>query len=406
MSEPRRRQRRKVLTDKQVASLVRKRKRYTLADPEQRGHYVRVPPQGPCVFAAVARSPYGKQVWATLGTADVLTIEQARDKAREAIRRIKQGLPAFEPPPVQPDTVADVCAGWLKRHVEAKELRTGDELRRVLERYVLPHWRDRPFTAIRRSDVAALLDHVEDHHSAWVADEVLTVLGSVSSWYASRNDNYAPPFVKGMRRVPAQARKRSRILSDAELRAVWRAAEEAGTFGAFIRLLLLTAQRREKVRSMRFDDVSDDGTWRIPAEAREKGSPGVLRLPPLAMTIIKAQPRLAGNPYVFPGRSDSPLAGFSERHASLKARCGVDGWSLHDCRRTARSLMARAGVSSEHAERVLGHAVGGSVAGIYDRHHYRDEMADALKRLARLITQIVDGEGGKNVVPLRAPALP
>jgi integrase len=125
----------------------------------------------------------------------------------------------------------------------------------------------------------------------------------------------------------------------------------------------------------------------------------VLRLPPLAMKIVKAQPRMAGNPYVFPGRS-GPLAGYSDRHAAFKALCGVDGFSLHDLRRTARSLMARAGVSSEHAERVLGHAIAG-VEGIYDRHHYRDETADALKRLARLIEKIVNDEPD-NVVPLIA----
>jgi integrase len=405
MSEPKRRQRRKVLTDKMVAALSRKRNRYILADPEQRGHYVRVPPQGPCVFAAVARSPYGKQVWATLGTADVLAIEQAREAAREAIKRIKQGLPAFAPPPVKPDTVADVCTGWLKRHVEAKQLRTSGEQRRILEKYVLPHWRDRPFMEIKRSDVAALLDHVEDRHGAWTADAVLTVLRSVASWHSARDDGYVPPFTKGMRRVPAQSRARSRVLDDAELRAVWRAAEEAGVFGAFVMLLLLTGQRREKVVTIKWDAVSEDGTWTIPTEPREKGNPGVLRLSPAAMKVLKAQPRLAGNPYVFPGRSDGPLAGFSERHAAFKARCGVDGWTLHDCRRTARSLLSRTNVRPDIAERVLGHTVGGSVAGIYDRHHYHDEMADALKRLARLITQIVNGEGGKNVVPLRAPAL-
>src|SRR5262249_32977750 len=161
-----------------------------------------------------------------------------------------------------------------------------------------------PFAEIRRSDVAALLDAVEDKHGPWVADEVLAVLGSGSSWFASRNDNYQPPFVQGMRRVPAHARKRSRILNDAELRAVWRAAESAGTFGAFIRLALLTAQRREKLATMRFDDVSDDGTWTIPAAPREKGTPGRLRLPPLAMAIVKAQPRFASSPYVFAGRFD------------------------------------------------------------------------------------------------------
>ena len=199
-----------------VADLKRKRKRYIMADPELRGHYVRVPPEGPVVFAAVARYD-GKQVWARLGTADVLGIEQARDKAREAIKRIKEGLPAFEPPPVQPDSFEAVGANWLKRHVEAKGLRSGDEMERVLEKYVLPVWRDRPFKDIRRSDVAALLDHVEDEHGKWTADAVLSVLRSLSTWFASRNDGYTPPFVKGMRRTPKQERKRTRILSDAEL---------------------------------------------------------------------------------------------------------------------------------------------------------------------------------------------
>ena len=392
--------RRKTLTDRMVAALPRKRNRYILADPEQRSHYVRVPPQGPCVFAAVARSPYGKQVWVTLGSADVLAIEPAREAARTVIKRIKQGLPAFEPPVPKPDSVANVCANWLKRHVEAKQLRTSGEQRRILEKYVLPHWRDRPFMEIKRSDVAALLDIIEDRHGSWTADNALTVLRSMANWHSARDDSYTPPFTKGMRRVPAQARARSRILDDAELRAVWRAAEEAGTFGAFIQLLLLTTQRRDKVVTMKWSDLDGD-VWTIPTAAREKGNPGVLRLPPAAMKVLKAQPRLASNPYVFPGRSDGPLAGFSERHASLKARCGVDGWTLHDCRRTARSLLSRTNVRPDIAERLLGHAVGGSVAGIYDRHHYRDEIADALKRLARLITQIVDGEGG-NVVPFIA----
>jgi integrase len=394
------RQRRKTLTDRMVAALPRQPKRYTLADPEQRGHYVRVPPQGSCVYAAVARNSHGKQVWATVGTADVLTIDAARDKARGVIRRIKAGLPVFEPPPVQPDTVADVCAGWLKRHVEAKGLRTGYELERVLRRYVLPTWADRPFTAIRRSDVAALLDAVEDKHGPWVADEALAVLGSVSSWYATRHDDYTPPFVKGMRRVPAQARKRSRVLSDTELQRVWRAAESAGVYGAFVMLLLLTAQRRDKVVTMKWDDIAEDGTWTIPTAPREKGNPGVLKLPPLAMKVLGRLPRMANNPFVFTGRSDGRLAGYSDRHVRFMALCGVDGWTLHDCRRTARSLMAKAGVSSEHAERVLGHVIVG-VEGIYNRHAYTTETADALKRLARMIEKIVSGEPD-NVVPFIA----
>jgi integrase len=309
--------------------------------------------------------------------------------ARAVIKRLRAGLAPFEPPPVKPDTVADVVRNWLRRHVEAKGLRTGDELRRILERHVLPHWRDRAFADIRRSDIARLLDAVEDAHGAWVADSVLAALRAVASWYASRRDDYVPPFVRNMRRVPQHARKRARMLSDDELRKVWTAAEaDAGPFGAFLRVLLLTGQRREKLATVRWDDISPDGTWTIPAAPREKGSPGVLKLPPQAVAIIRAQPRFAGSPYVFTGRHNDAMSGFSRRHDAFKARCGVEGWSLHDCRRTARSLMSRAGVSSEHAERVLGHAIHG-IEGVYDVHRYDAEKADALQRLANLVVMIV-----------------
>ena len=91
-----RRQRRPTMTDRMVAALPKKQKRYVTPDPEQGGHYVRVMPAGPNVFCAVARDPHGKQVWHTIGGADVLKIAEARDKARTAIKRIKEGQPAVE----------------------------------------------------------------------------------------------------------------------------------------------------------------------------------------------------------------------------------------------------------------------------------------------------------------------
>ena len=71
-----------------------------------------------------------------------MTIEEARDKARTAIKRVKAGLPPFEAPPTKPDFFEAVAGNWLKRHVEAKGLRTRDEIERVLRVYVLPHWRE------------------------------------------------------------------------------------------------------------------------------------------------------------------------------------------------------------------------------------------------------------------------
>jgi integrase len=378
---------RRGLTDKMLVALPRGVKRYISSDPEMRGHYLRVPPQGPVVFAAVARDPYGKQIWATVGTAAELTIGQARDRAREAIRRIKAGQKAFEPPKAKPESVAMVAENWLARHVEKNNLRSADELRRIIEKYIKPYWADRNFVDLRRSDIAMLLDAIEDQHGPAMADAVLSTLRSIASWVQSRDDSYVPPFARGMRRVSKQQHQRSRVLNDDELRKIWHAAREE-QFGALVRLLLLTAQRREKVLTMRWSDIDANGVWTIRTSVREKGNAGSLQLPMVAIDIIQTRPRFVGNPHVFPGRGDTAWNFTSRLKRQLDAQSGITGWRLHDLRRTARSLMSRAGVQSEHAERVLGHAIGG-VEGIYNRHTYDVEKADALRKLAALIERIV-----------------
>ncbi|MGO9701437.1 MAG: tyrosine-type recombinase/integrase [Xanthobacteraceae bacterium] len=387
---------RKTLTDRGVAALKPRPQRYAFPDPQLTGHYVRVQPSGSKTFVTVACSRSGKQIWTTIGASDVLTIDEARERAREVIKRVRSGLPAVEP---AADSFAVIAANWLQRHVEPNGLRSAKEIVRLLDRHILPAWRDREFISIRRSDVAALLDHVEDNHGARQADYCLNVVRSIANWYAARNDDYTPPIARGMRRQNPKAQARARILTDDEIRAIWKAAESNGTFGGIVRLALLTAQRRTKVVGMRWADVSVDGVWTIPKEQREKDTAGSVLLPKTALDIIRAQPRIGNNPFVFAGRGDGRFNGFSKSKERFDAKCGVTGWTLHDLRRTARSLMARAGVSSEHAERVLGHTIGG-VEGVYDRHRYDTEKADALRKLAALIQRIVTGAPA-DIVPLR-----
>jgi integrase len=401
VTEPTRRQRRQRLTDKQVASLPRKAKRYFHPDPEMPGHGIRIYPSGPSAFYVIARDTFRKQRWVRIGGTAELSIEQSREQARTVIRRLRAGLEPFEAPKPTPDSVADVAREWVTRYVRKNGLRTADEMERILARYVLPPWYKRPFAEIKRSDVARLLDAIEDKHGAHTADAALAVLRAISTWYGERDDDYTP--IRGLKkRVPEHARKRSRILSDDELHRVWLTAEaDDGPFGAFVRLALLCGQRREKIARMRWIDIAPDSIWTIPTEAREKGNPGTLKLPPLAMAIINVQPHFAGSPFVFTGRHNEAMSGFSRRHDAFKKQCGVSGWSLHDLRRTARSLLSRTCVRPDIAERILGHSVGGAIAQIYDRHDYSSEIADALRRLAALIEAIVHGKSGKNVVPLR-----
>ena len=112
-------------------------------------------------------------------------------------------------------------------------------------------------------------------------------------------------------------------------------------------------------------------------------------MPAMALEIVEKQPRIAGNPYVFPGRGKIAFNSFSQRKAELDEKLSdMDPWVIHDLRRTARSLLSRAGVRPDISERVLGHTIAG-VEGTYDRHSYADEKRDALERLAVMIQQIL-----------------
>jgi integrase len=128
----------------------------------------------------------------------------------------------------------------------------------------------RDFRSIRRRDINELLDSIAKD-SAWNADHVLSIIRKISNWHATRDDDYVSPFVKGMRRTRSEGRERDRILDDDELRKVWKQAEANGTFGALVRVLLLTAQRRSAVVGMKWSDITADCVWEIDTERANEG---------------------------------------------------------------------------------------------------------------------------------------
>ena len=375
--------RRKILTDDGVAKLPVKRKRYAFPDPELPMHYIRVTPSGAKSFVAVTRDQDNRQRWITIGSPPVYNIEGARKRAVEILRAVREGKAA-------PDSFEGVAANYIKLHCEARGLRSISEYRRILQR-MQHEWAGREFKSIGRGDVAKLLDKVEIQGGPRAASSMLAVFSSMASWYEARDDSYRSPVVKGMYR--GETVKRDRTLTDDELRAIWNAAD--GAFGALVKMLLLTGQRREKAAAMRWDDL-DGAVWTIPAEKREKGNAGKLVLPDLALEIINAQPRYVSNPYVFAG-DGGHIKSWSRRKQQFDAKLeNVKPWVLHDLRRTARSLMSRAGIRPDISERVLGHVIKG-VEGIYDRHAYTEEKAHALRALASLIENITNPPANKVV---------
>ena len=381
---------------KTVASLrPHANKRLTIGDPDTRGLFVRVTPAGVKTYTIVARNPEGRQVWAAVGKCDEIDLDDARERAREGVKRIKAGLPPFpKAEPVRaPRTFKQVSDAFLKIYVRKegqkgeRPLRSAREIERIFKKYLLPRWGEQAFTSVGRDEVTELLDELSINNGPVMADAVLAQLSSLFNWHASRTSSYSSPIVRGMKRTKSRDRARKRVLTDTELRAVWFAADALGTFGAFVQMALLTGQRREKVATMRWDDLDEKGNWTIAADPGEKGNAAHLRLPPLARDVLAARPRIEGNEYVFAGRGSKAIAGFSAGKRVLDADSGVSGWVIHDLRRTAKTLMRRAKVDRDTSERVLGHVIEG-VEGVYDRHDYVEEKAEALARLAAMLKAI------------------
>jgi len=330
----------------------------------------------------------------------VLGLERARKQAKAVLGQVAVGQDPLakrrEEEQAAANTLRSIVEEYFRR--EGSKLRTEKAKRATFERLILPKLGAKQVDDIKRSDIVRLLDRIEDERGAHMADKALGVLGSVFNWHARRSDEFRSPIVRGMARTDPGKRARARILSDDELRAVWRAAERRNDiFARFATFVLLTATRRNEASRMTWSEI--DGTdWIIPAVRYKSKRDTLLPLSVKARALLKQMPRIGPGDFVFTTGGKVPLCGIAKMKADFDKECGVAGWRIHDLRRTARSLMSRAGVAADIAERCLGHVIGG-VRGVYDRYEYRTEKLHAFEALAAQIERIVDPQ--HNVTALR-----
>ncbi len=406
------------LTDRKLRGLAPAKpgSRYEIADARMPGFRVRVSDMerhdgraGSVSFILYARFPPStRPTRRTIGAYPTMSLADAREQARRWKDAIDRGLdprPVSIPPLAGDEnsgqqlackTFGQVADKFLTKYVV--KLRSHQEYRSYIARNARQAWEHLPIDSIRRRDVALLLDAVEQRSGPVAADKLLAILSKLFNWWATREDSFASPIVRGMARTSPRARVRTRVLDDAEIRLVWKVASKTPVFGAFLQLALLTGQRRTKISTMRWDQITRSGEWTIPAAPREKGTGRKLQLSPLAMEILRSQPRENGNPFVFPGRDrngkPTSIAGYSdlkERFDRSVAACAgytPPNWTIHGLRRTARTSLSRCKVPREISRMVLGHALPG-VDGIYDQYSYWDDKADALQRLSERIEAIL-----------------
>ena len=326
----------------------------------------------------------------TLGTYPATTLSKARTLATEARGLLEAG----EDPrtiTAAAESLKAICEEYLSR--EGSKLRTAQERQKTFNRLVYPTLGTVKIDAIRRTDIVRLLDKIEDERGPVMADKTLALLSKVFSWHASRSDEFRSPIVRGMRRSRPKDRARERNLTDDEIRLVWHKA--SGTFGSLLRFILLTSARRSEAAQMTWGEI-DGAVWTLPA-LRNKTKVDLVR-PLSRMALDQLDGSKTKAQFVFPTRNGKPITDFWGYKSDFDKASGVSGYTIHDLRRTARSLLSRAGVNADVAERCLGHVIGG-VRGIYDRHEYFEEKKRAFEALASQIERIVNPQA--NVVPMR-----
>jgi integrase len=328
------------------------------------------------------------------------------DPRPERTRRLQEGDKPAD------GNVSGLLDTYIARYLKAGKLRSAGMIEAQLERLVKPRIGKVGIYELKRSHISRMLDEIADENGARMADLVLAYVRKAFNWYEvnGHDDDFTSPVVRGMARLKPSDRERERVLSDCEIRDVWAALDtitEPACFPAYVKTLLLTATRRGESADMATTELEGE-IWTIPAARYKTKRDHVIPLSAPARELIAsaAPAKPAKNAhFVFSTTSGAkPFSGFSKSKtaldkviAELRAREGrppMESWTLHDLRRTARTLLARAGVRDDIAERCLGHVIKG-VEKVYNRYAYLDEKSDAFEKLGALVLQILNSPAAR-----------
>jgi integrase len=311
------------------------------------------------------------------------------------------------------DTVEAIGTDFLEKYVKANALRTHDERKRALEKYVYPAIGSSPLKEVTRRDVIDLVDKIAKDHGPIMARRTYSIVRKMFKWAVQRDVIDANPCSDIA--LPGREKKRDRTLADEEVKLVWLASDRlVPVHRDFVRMLLVTAQRRSEVADIRRSEINEgDRVWIVPADRMKGKLAHAVALAPLALEII-AGSKTTGE-CLFRTARDTPIRNFSgikddldKAILDLQREAGADAkplphWTLHDLRRTARTNMSKVGISAEIAERCLAHLPPG-IRGVYDLHDFLAEKRSAMERWGQHLAGIVDPSSRSNVVQLTKAA--
>jgi integrase len=354
----------------------------------------------------------------TIGRFPAIKPAQARREAGAALERVRLGIdPAEEKRERRLSTDTDTFATALQDYLIYAQrnwaARTFKETKRTLERMPLRAWHSRPISSITRGDITKLVDSVLAGGAEIGANRTLAYLRAMFNWAVKRGRLATSP-ASGLE-APTKERPRDRVLSDDELRWLWHACAEIGwPFGPLVKLLMLTAQRRDEVASLEWAELDfDKRTWTLPREKAKNDRAHEIQLSDAAIEVLKSA--VPTDAFVFTSIGSKPVSGFSRvkrrldaamlaaKGDELGAKCDpIPPWVLHDLRRTAVTGMARLNFPPHVVDKVLNHVSGAirGVADVYNRFEYIEERRAALETWGRYVENLV-APVPVNVIALR-----
>jgi len=386
------------LTDLKARKLVPRDKRYEVLDGK--GLSIRVMPTGSksWVFRYMID---GRARRMTLGTYPALSLSEVREQHAKAMQDIERGIdPSIKKMEAKAERkTSPTFTDLIKElwNMELKHQKSGVERKRLLEKDIVPAWGKRKVADIKRRDIVLLLDHVRER-APITANRLHGALSRLFNFAAERGIIEDSPCTR-IRKPPEKGR--SRVLTDSEIKLLWKALDINNTdidiyriSKLALKMILLTGQRPGEVCGMAWDEIDNEGFWNIPAERMKGGEPNRVPLTNLALEVIE-QARLYSveKSFVFASshKSDGPVSTQALAKAILRHRAEMgfeERFTPHDLRRTLRTRLAELGVDDVVAERVLGHKLQGIMA-IYNRHGYDNEKRQALERWENKLRQTI-----------------
>jgi len=371
------------------------------------GFGVKVTPTGRKVFIVLYRTggAGSKLRKYTIGPYGRVTLHQARVAAQKVFAAKHEGRdPAAEKRQSKCRAVADRIGDLLESFVIQRlaQNRSAAETSRLLRREIGIPWAGRSVHSISKRDVVDLISAIVQRGAPGSANKTLKSVKTFFGWCVGQAILDRSP-AEGVP-LPTKEVARDRVLDDAELAQVLIAARTmAGPYGGIVELLAVTAQRREEVAGLRWDELAQR-VWTIPKARTKNAKAHMVHLSKQALAVLKRADRKG--PVVFTLLGTKPFQDFTHAKRRLDQLSGVTEWRLHDLRRTCVSGLARLGVAPHIADKILNHQAGtiSGVAAVYQRHDFLAERRAALERWGGHIDRILAGVSQKGQIGLQAVA--